>query len=117
MGRVLLAHLSDDLRSRYLRRVKLHPYTPHTIVNKAKLRSELNKVRSQGYAIVDQELEIGLRSIAVPVRRHDKVVIAAVNAGVHVARADSQTLCREFLPALQRAALDITASLGSGGGQ
>ena len=112
MGRVLLAHLSDDLKSRYLRRIKLHPYTPHTIVSKPRLRSELDRVRSQGYAIVDQELEIGLRSIAVPVRRKDEVVVAAVNAGVHVARADSQTLCREFLPVLQRAARDITASLG-----
>jgi IclR family pca regulon transcriptional regulator len=111
MGRVLLAHLSDDLRARYLSRVKLHPYTPHTIVNKPRLRAELDKVRAQGYAIVDQELEIGLRSVAVPVRRPDGAVVAAVNAGVHVARADSQTLLREFLPVLQRASRDITASL------
>jgi IclR family pca regulon transcriptional regulator len=112
MGRVLLAHLDDDLRSRYLSRVKLHAYTPHSIVNKSQLRSELDKVRAQGYAIVDQELEIGLRSIAVPVRRADGVVVAAVNAGVHVARADSRALCREFLPALQRASRDISESLG-----
>jgi IclR family pca regulon transcriptional regulator len=111
MGRVLLAHLSDDLRARYLNRVRLHPYTPHTIVNKSRLRAELDKVHAQGYAIVDQELEIGLRSIAVPVRRPDGVVIAAVNAGVHVARADSQTLLREFLPVLQRASENITTSL------
>jgi IclR family pca regulon transcriptional regulator len=112
MGRVLLAHLSDDLRSRYLQKIKLHAYTPHTIITKAELRVELDKVRAQGYAIVDQELEIGLRSIAVPVRRRDQVVVAAVNAGVHVARADSRTLAREFLPVLQRAADDITAALG-----
>ena len=113
MGRVLLAHLDDDLRARYLSRVKLHAYTPHTIGNKTHLRSELDKVRAQGYAIVDQELEIGLRSIAVPVRRADGVVVAAVNAGVHVARADSRALCREFLPALQRASRDIAESLGN----
>jgi IclR family transcriptional regulator, pca regulon regulatory protein len=111
MGRVLLANLSADLRSRYLNKMKLHAYTPHTIVNKAQLRAELDKVRAQGYAIVDQELEIGLRSIAVPVRRKDHVVVAAVNAGVHVARADSRALCREFLPVLRRAAEDITASI------
>lgn len=113
MGRVLLAHLEDDVRSRYLSRLKLHAYTPYTIVNKAELKSELDKVRAEGYAIVDQELEIGLRSIAVPIRRSDNVVVAAVNAGVHVARADSRTLCREFLPALQRASCDISASLGN----
>jgi IclR family pca regulon transcriptional regulator len=111
MGRVLLAHLSDDLRARYLSRLKLHPYTPHTIVNKSRLRAELDKIRTQGYAIVDQELEIGLRSIAVPVQRPDGAVVAAVNAGVHVARADSQTLLREFLPVLQRASENITAAL------
>jgi IclR family pca regulon transcriptional regulator len=112
MGRVLLANLSGDLRSRYLNKMKLHAYTPHTIVNKARLRAELDRIRAQGYAIVDQELEIGLRSIAVPVRRKDDVVVAALNAGVHVARADSRALCREFLPVLQRAAEDITASIG-----
>ena len=111
MGRVLLAHLSDDMRSRYLSRMKLHAYTPNTIVDKSRLRSELDKVRAQGYAIVDQELEIGLRSIAVPIKRGDNVVVAAINAGVHVARADSRVLCREFLPALQRASRDITACL------
>jgi IclR family transcriptional regulator, pca regulon regulatory protein len=117
MGRVLLAHLDEPLRARLLTKMKLRRHTPHTVVDKAELRAELEKTRSQGYAIVDQELEVGLRSIAVPVRRQDGGVVAAINAGVHVARADKQTLQRDFLPVLQQASLDITVALRLAAGE
>jgi IclR family pca regulon transcriptional regulator len=112
MGRVLLASLADGLLTRFLDRVLLEAHTPLTIIDKAELRAELARVRTHGFAIVDQELELGLRSIAVPVRRKDGVVIAAINAGVHAARADTEALRREFLPALQRASAAITAAMG-----
>ena len=112
MGRVLLAALGDDLLTGVLGRVTLEAHTPRTIVDRAHLRTEIGRVRAQGFAIVDQELELGLRSIAVPVRRPDGVVVAAINAGVHVARADKDVLRREFLPALQQASAAITAAMG-----
>ena len=68
MGRVLLANVPAEELAAYLRRVKLLPYTNRTIVSREKLAETLAGVRDAGYAIVDQELEIGLRSIAVPVR-------------------------------------------------
>jgi len=114
MGRVLLAALDEPLRSQVLARVRLDAHTPRTIVDRHRLDAELDTVRAQGFAIVDQELELGLRSIAVPVRRADGVVIAAINAGVHVARADTTALRREFLPALQQAAASIAAALVTG---
>ncbi len=112
MGRVLLASLDDGPRVQTLERVTLEVHTPRTIVDRDELRAELDRVRAQGFAIVDQELELGLRSIAVPVRRPDGVVIAAINTGVHVARADTAALRREFLPALQQASAAITEALG-----
>ena len=72
----------------------------------------LARVRAAGHAIVDQELELGLRSLAVPVRGSNRTVIAAINVGVHAGRTDKQTLLREFLPVLQRAAAEIEAALG-----
>jgi IclR family pca regulon transcriptional regulator len=111
MGRVLLAALGEEGLERVLAHTRLEPYTPHTIVDRRLLRDELARVREHGFAIVDQELEVGLRSIAVPVRRPDGVVIAAINTGVHAARADREALQREFLPALLRASAAITSAM------
>ena len=66
MGRVLLAFAPDAELDSYVSRIELKRQTPHTIIEVALLRRELQRVRAEGYALVDQELELGLRSIAVP---------------------------------------------------
>ncbi len=111
MGRVLLAAADADDRARFLRRVKLPRYTARTITDKATLAAELDAVRAQGYAIVDQELELGLRSCAVPIARRDGTVVAALNVGAHAARADAATLRRDVMPLLRKAAEEIGAAL------
>jgi IclR family pca regulon transcriptional regulator len=113
MGRVLLAAAEADDRARFLKRVKLPRYTARTITDKSALAAELDAVRTQGYAIVDQELELGLRSCAVPIARRDGVVVAALNVGAHAARADAATLRRDVVPLLRRAADEIGAALGA----
>jgi len=113
MGRVLLAAADADERARFLRRVKLPRYTARTITDKAALAAELDAVRAQGYAVVDQELELGLRSCAVPIARRDGTVVAALNVGAHAARADATTLRREIVPLLRKAADEIGAALGT----
>jgi IclR family pca regulon transcriptional regulator len=113
MGRVLLAAADPDDRARFLRRVKLPRYTARTITEKSALAAELEAVRVQGFAIVDQELELGLRSCAVPIARRDGTVVAALNVGAHAARADAATLRRDVVPLLRRAADEIGAALGS----
>jgi IclR family transcriptional regulator, pca regulon regulatory protein len=110
MGRVLLAFGPDTTRAAFLQRVKLTRFTAHTIADRARLKQELDRVRRQGFAIVDQELELGLRSLAVPVRRPDGQVVAAINVGVHAGRADAAALERDFLPALREAADEIGAA-------
>jgi len=112
MGRVLLAFMPDADRARYLARVRLTRHTPRTIVDKGELRAELDRVRGNGFAMVDQELELGLRSLAVPVRRHDGPVVAAINVGVHAGRVDARTLTRDYLPVLQAAAAEIGLAIG-----
>lgn len=114
MGRVLLAHLDDDARKRYLARVKLVAHTPRTVTDRVTLRTVLDKVRAQQYALVDQELELGLRSIAMPVYGGHNQVVAAINVGVHVGRGDAKSLEREVLPVLRAAADEISASLSAG---
>src|SRR5579862_2563734 len=81
MGRVLLAGLPSSEVDAYLSRVKLTRLTSHTVSTAKEFRQVLDGVRREGYAIVDQELEIGLRSIAVPVRDTAGQVVAAINAG------------------------------------
>jgi IclR family pca regulon transcriptional regulator len=111
MGRVLLAFGGDAERDAYLDRVPLQRQTPHTIVELPVLRRELLRIRTAGYAIVDQELELGLRSIAVPVRQADGRAVAAINVGAQAARADLETMTRSYLPVLKVAADQIALAV------
>ena len=112
MGRVLLAALPKDKFTAYLERVELKPHTPKTIKNKKRLVAELNQVRQQGYALVDEELELGLRSIAVPVSTSTGRVVAAMNTGVHAARVTTAEMVDRMLPVLREGAKRLSYSLG-----
>ncbi len=107
MGRVLLAQLPPAELTAYLRRVKLRPLTDRTELAKDKLAAVVETVRAKGYALVDQELEIGLRSIAVPVADPGRRVAAALNASTQVARVTIAEMERRFLPPLRAAARDL----------
>jgi IclR family pca regulon transcriptional regulator len=111
LGRVMLAHLPPAELDAYLARVKLKPMTERTVVNQKKLRDVLADVRHDGYAVVDEELELGLRSIAVPVRGASGNVLAALNVGAQAARISVQQMKREFLPVLLRGAQELSVLL------
>lgn len=111
MGRVLLAAMAPSDLSAYLDRVRLQPLTRRTITDRGSLRAAIGEVAAKGYALVDQELEDGLRSVAVPiVDRHGRV-IAALNASVHASRATLDDLRRRILPELQATAERINRDL------
>ena len=112
MGRVLLAGLADDELAAFLRRVKLTPFTHRTIVQKDALADAIARVRRQQYAVVDQELEIGLRSIAVPVKDFRQRVAAAINVSVQATRVSVAEMEKTFLPALDAAAQELGMLLG-----
>jgi IclR family pca regulon transcriptional regulator len=107
MGRVLLAHLPAAELDQYFARIKLRAYTEKTITSREKLRQVLDNVRRSGFAMVDQELEIGLRSIAVPVKTTAGRVVAAMNVSAQAARITGREMESRFLPALRAAANDL----------
>lgn len=111
MGRVLLAGLDGKELADYLGRVELPSLTRFTITDPAQLRAELELVAEQGYALVDQELEEGLRSLAVPVRDRSGEVVAAVNISAHANRTSIDEVLEKLLPALQRATEHIETDL------
>jgi IclR family transcriptional regulator, pca regulon regulatory protein len=111
MGRVLLGGLPDDELDARLERITFEPLTARTVTDIATLRKTLMTVRRQGYAATDQELEEGLRSLAVPIRDVGGTVTAALNVSVHASRASMAVLRREFLPFAQEAAAAIEEDL------
>lgn len=113
MGRVLLAGLAVEEVKRLLEQVSPLPkYTPKTISDPAALLREIDLVRRQGWALVDQELETGLRSIAAPIVDSSARVVAALNIGTHASRWPIQKLTQEVLPLLKQTAASISGLVG-----
>ncbi len=104
MGRVLLAQLPAAERDAFLAQVRLQAHTERSIVEPDELRKVLEEVRQQGYAIVDQELDSGLRSVAVPVFDRQGALLGAINISTNAGRVDMETLIGRFLPLLQEKA-------------
>ncbi|HYS09844.1 MAG TPA: IclR family transcriptional regulator C-terminal domain-containing protein [Myxococcales bacterium] len=107
MGRVLLSQLPREEIDEFLGRVRMRPITEKTITSRDTLRRVLDQVLEKGYALVDQELEIGLRSIAVPVRGATGAVIAAMNASAQASRISRREMEGRFLPVLQQGAGEV----------
>jgi IclR family pca regulon transcriptional regulator len=114
MGRVLLAGLSPEALDAALARTELRPLTAGTIDDEARLRTELDRVRAQGWALVDQELEAGLRSVAAPIRDPAGTVVAAVNVSAHATRTGVAEVKRSLLPPLLATAKAIDRDLAVG---
>ena len=111
LGRVMLAHLPPKELDQYFATTRLRPMTENTVVNQKRLREILAGVRQAGYAINDEELELGLRSIAVPVRGASGSVLAALNVGAQASRVSVRQLETEFLPVLLRGAQELSILL------
>lgn len=114
LGRALLAGLDEARLDAFIATlVPLPRYTPHSVTDAGELKRRIADVRRLGYSIVDQELELGLRSIAVPLRGPDGRVVAALNIGVQASRRTIDDLRRQILPPLKETAQRISASLGA----
>ncbi|HAV38112.1 MAG TPA: IclR family transcriptional regulator [Massilia sp.] len=111
LGRVMLAHLSPDELNAYFAKTKLRPMTDKTVTSQKRLREILLAVRQDGYAINDEELELGLRSISVPVRGASGQVLAALNVGAQAGRVSVERMKQEFLPVLLRGAQELSVLL------
>ena len=111
LGRVMLAAMSEPELEAYFAKVNLRAHTERTIVSEQRLREILEEVRQSGYAIVEEELEIGLCSIAVPVRGASGATVAALNVGAQATRVTRSQLEQNFLPTLLNAASELSVLL------
>jgi IclR family pca regulon transcriptional regulator len=111
MGRVLLAGQSDEWLSGYLASANLRRLTLYTVTDPDELRAELLQVRTQGWALVDEELEEGLRAIAAPIHDPGGRVIAAVNVSAPTGRCGADTMRSELVPPLLDTARRIEEDL------
>jgi IclR family pca regulon transcriptional regulator len=111
MGRILLATLPEEALDAYLKQTELKRFTERTITAVEKLRQVLRLVSRNGYSIVDQELELGLRSMAVPIQNPNGKIVAALNVGAHAQRVSIQEMQSKFLPRLRAAAQELSMLL------
>jgi IclR family pca regulon transcriptional regulator len=110
-GRVLLAALPEAQLHQYIDGMTLTKFTPNTVTSKVQLRSMLEEVRRQGWSIVDQELEVGLRSLSVPVRDGSDQIVAALNVCCPSTRISLDEMKTRILAITLEAARNITIAL------
>ncbi|WP_417705138.1 IclR family transcriptional regulator [Pseudomonas sp.] len=111
MGRILLAALDDDQLQDYLAHAELQPKTSRTLYTPEALWECLQRVRHQGWCVVDQELEQGLRSLAVPVYDSAGHVLAAMNVSTHAGRVPVSELEKRYLPLMLSASRELSSQL------
>jgi IclR family pca regulon transcriptional regulator len=114
MGRVLIAAQPAEWQRHYLAGAPFPAITDRTVCQAPALERVLAKVGSQGWCLVDQELEIGLRSMAVPIHAPSGAVVAAMNVSMPTRRGSVEATRREVLPALRSCAAEIEADLAAG---
>jgi IclR family pca regulon transcriptional regulator len=111
MGRVLLAGLSDDALKSFFKTAKLVPVTPHTVHKEPELRRIIAKVREDGYCYADQQFEIDVRAIAVPLYNASGRLVAAVNVSTQASRTTKRHMVTSYLPLLRNAAAEMRSLL------
>jgi len=102
MGRVLLAALPEAEAMRRLRLNPLAARTPLTLTDPDAVMGAVRRARERGHAVIDQEVELGLRSIAVPLLNARGVTVAALNLGLPTHAGDAEALVARYLPPLER---------------
>jgi IclR family pca regulon transcriptional regulator len=111
VGRAMLGQFDDAELAAKLAAMKREPMTPHTVTDPKRLLAAIIADRDKGYSLVDREAEPHFRSISVPVRRYDDVIVAAINMGAHVDRVSRDELIGRALPLLREGAEDVKGKL------
>jgi IclR family transcriptional regulator, pca regulon regulatory protein len=112
LGKVLLAYLPADEQASAVGRIDFTRRGPNTLTSRTSFKAELELVRQNGFAINNEELAYGLRSIAAPVLSHDGAAAAAINLAVHSSMVSMEDLVARLSPTLRQAAAEISAHLG-----
>ena len=114
LGRVLLAAMDQDTLHLWRKRHPLFAMNERTIIDDAEWYEKIEEVRRYGYAIIDGEMEVGLRSIAVPIRDRSGRTVAGLNAATNSARTSLSALRKTFLPVMRAAADEIGEGMTHG---
>lgn len=107
MGRAILANLPNNQLENYIKDVELTSHTPYSITDRQQFGQMLKQVKEQQYVVVDQELDTGLRSLALPVYKSNNELIGAINISTNAMRISNEVLLEEFLPILRHCAAQI----------
>ncbi len=110
-GRILLAALDDAALTDYLDHANLQIKTSRTLHSPEAIRASIEEIRQKGWVLIDQELEVGLRALAVPLKNSAGEVLAALNVSTHASRASKHELEARFLPVLLEASKELSARL------
>jgi len=110
-GRVLLAALPEEELADYLSRTTFGKLTPKTVINPASLRREIERARRDGWYLINEELEIGARAIATPLRNAAGKTVAAINVSCYAGRVTAEQMRAEFLPEMLKTSRTIEAEM------
>lgn len=111
VGRAMLGGLADAELKAKVGAMRHEALTPQTVTDPKRLLAAIAADRKQSYSLVDREAEPHFRSIAVPVRRYDGVIVGAINIGAHVDRIPTAEMVKRFLPLLKAGAEEVKARL------
>ena len=111
MGRILVSELPPTDRQAFLDRTEISSFTDRTVSSREELGRELERIREQGWCLVSQELDEGLRGLAVPVRRGD-TILAALNVSLHTSHLRGLSIEDDVVPRLQAVAASIAEDFG-----
>ena len=111
VGRVMLARFADAELKDKLGAMRREALTPETVTDPKRLLAAIAADRKQGYSLVDREAEPHFRSIALPIKRSDGVIVGAINICAHVDRIPTQEMVKRFLPLLREGAASVKARL------
>lgn len=110
-GRIILAHMSEEALEKFIFGAPLTPFNERSIRDPKLLMEELHHIRAQGFCVLDQEVEIGIRTVAVPILNPSGEVEAAAIILTDIATVSTEMLTEQYLPALRKAAKNIQESL------
>jgi IclR family pca regulon transcriptional regulator len=112
LGRVQLGFLEDSEIWRRLNSARIEPLTPYTIVDRQALFDRIRADHEQGFSMVDEELERGLRAMAVPIVDRNEQVVAGLNLSTNASRVTRNEMRDRFLPELRQVAAQISPFVG-----
>ena len=111
-GKIQIAYMTDEELENYLPTKELKRFTPNTITDRDELKKHLQQVAEMGYAIDNEELDIGVRCVGAPIRDYTRRIIGAVSISGPSMRFTDERMDKELIPLVKRAAEEISTKLG-----